>query len=87
MARRTKDEPKKPVHVERVTGPGSVLEVSCWKNTVEVESGREIEVDAITISRSYKDGSEWKKTQNLRKADLLTVSHMLERAFDYLIEE
>jgi len=78
---------KKPVHTIKVTGPGSVLEVSVWENQIQVESGREITVEAVSFSRSYKDGADWHKSQNLRKQDLLVVANMLQRTFNYLTEE
>lgn len=86
MARKRQEE-KKPVHTIRSTAPGSVLELNVWENQVTVDSGRTIEVHAVSFSRSYKDGSDWKKTSNLRKGDLLTLAHMLGQAFDWLSEE
>ena len=80
-------EAKKPVKTFKSTGPGSVLEVSVWRNTIQVEGGREIEVDAVSFSRSYKDGPDWKKTSNLRKVDLLAIAHLLTKTFDFLTEE
>lgn len=64
-----------------------MLEVSIWENQIKVENDREITVEAISFSRSYKDGPDWKKTQNLRKQDLLTMAFLLQRTFDYLTEE
>lgn len=87
MARNRKSDDKKPVHTIRSTAPGSVLELNIWENEVTVDSGRQITVQAVSFSRSYKDGADWKKTSNLRKGDLLTLAHMLGQAFDWLTDE
>ncbi len=39
---------------------------------------------SVTLQRSYKEGDEWKNTDNLAAGDLLNAAKVLERAEAYI---
>jgi len=41
----------------------------------------------VTLQRSYKDGDDWKNTDQLGAGDLLNAAKVLERAEQYISEQ
>ncbi len=41
----------------------------------------------IVLSRSYRDGEEWKDTDQLGAGDLLNAAKLLERAEDWISQQ
>ena len=41
----------------------------------------------VTLSRSYKDGEDWKDTDNLGAGDLLNAAKVLERAEAFIANQ
>lgn len=65
----------KPVKRFRI----GLVEAAVWKNQNKFYS--------VTLSRSYKDGDEWKTTDQLGAADLLNAAQVLERAEEFISEQ
>jgi hypothetical protein len=42
---------------------------------------------SVTLQRSYKDGNDWKNTDNLGAGDLLNAAKALERAEAWISEQ
>lgn len=42
---------------------------------------------SVTLQRSYKDGDEWKNTDQLGSGDLLNAAKVLQRAETYISEQ
>ena len=53
-----------------------------WKN--DSEGGNSFY--STVLSRSYKDGDDWKNTDNLNQGDLLNAAKVLERAEDWIAQ-
>ena len=41
----------------------------------------------VNLQRSYKDGDEWKNTDQLGHGDLLNAARVLERAEDFIAQQ
>ena len=41
----------------------------------------------VTLQRSYKDGDEWKNTDNFGAGDLLNAAKVLQRAEEYIARQ
>lgn len=41
----------------------------------------------VTLTRSYKDGNDWKSTDNLNHGDLLNGARVLQRAEDWISKQ
>ena len=54
-----------------------------WEN--KNESGNAFY--STTVSRSYKDGGDWKQADNFNHGDLLNAAKALERAEQYISEQ
>lgn len=75
-----KKETNKPVETFRLKG----VQASLFINT----SDKGVPYHKVTISRSYKDGDEWKSTSSFSRDDLLLVVEVAKRAwFDILERE
>ena len=69
-------EKKKPFH--RI--PLGNIVAAIWKN--ETKDGRFW--FNVTVSRSYKDGDEWKDTSTFRRDDLPIVAKALDMAYAWI---
>lgn len=65
----------KPVKKFRI----GLVQVAVWKN-----DGTNNSFYSVTLQRSYKDGEEYKNTEQLGAADLLNAAKLLERAEQYI---
>ena len=64
---------------------GSTLSASVFQRIITSKEGREVIVYNISLSRPYTDEHGKRKfTGNLRYADLLAASHILEQAYVYI---
>ena len=68
----------KPAHEIRING----LKATIWKN--DTEKGPRY---TTTFTRSYKDGEEWKTTDNYGREDLLLLAHMAKEAFAWIAKQ
>ena len=68
----------KPAHEIRING----LKATIWKN--DTEKGPRYNT---TFTRSYKDGEEWKTTDNYGREDLLLLAHMAKEAFAWIAKQ
>lgn len=69
---------QKPAHKIR-TG---AIEVAIWRN--EGEKGPFF---GVTMSRSYKQGDEWKQTDSYGGDDLLLLAKLLDQAHSWIISQ
>jgi hypothetical protein len=66
----------KPIRTIRHNG----ISASVWRN--ETEKGP---FYSVTFQRSYKDGEEWKTTQSFGRNNLLLLSLIASRAFEFIL--
>ncbi|MEM7516027.1 MAG: hypothetical protein AAF368_03765 [Planctomycetota bacterium] len=63
---------------------GSYVETAIWEN----ESAGEAQAGpsyAVSFSRSYKDGEEWKRSKSLRAQDIPVLKHALQECYGWLL--
>jgi hypothetical protein len=72
---KTTETGNRPVHVVRY----GALKVAVWAN--ETSSGI---MHNCTVSRSYKDGDDWKETQSFGPDDLLPLAKALDDAHTWI---
>lgn len=75
---RMNSDTNKPVHVVRY----GVIKAAVWKN--QTSSGP---MYNVTVSRSYKDGEEWKDTGSFGADDLLTLAKALSEAHTWIFAQ
>ncbi len=64
-----------PEHSIKVGG----IQLSIWTN--ETPKGN---FQSITIDKSYKDGTEWKRTKSFKPADLVKLQLGITKVLEYL---
>jgi len=69
---------KQPVH--KITF--GLIHVAIWKN-----EGSKGTFYNVTVTRSYKDGEEWKESQSYGRDDLPLVSKALDQAHTWIFQE
>lgn len=69
-----KEEKAQPAHKFRI---GNVT-ATVWKNG---------DYHSVNLSKSYKDGDEWKSTDSLSHGDLLNAAEALKRAEAWISEQ
>jgi len=63
------------------------VSATVWKNTKEVEiNGEKQNKDfySVQVEKSYKDGDDWKSTNNFNQNDLPKLSLVVEMAYKYI---
>ena len=80
MPKQTSNQPakQKPVHEIRL----GRIKATIWEN--ETENGPRYNV---TVSRLYKDGDEWKSSTSFGMQNLLVVSLIATRAFEWISDQ
>ena len=69
---------QKPIHEIRL----GAIKAAIWQN----ESTNGIRYN-VTISRLYKDGDTWKRTESFGRDDLLLVAKVADQAHTWIIEQ
>jgi hypothetical protein len=69
---------QKPIHEIRV----GAIKAAIWEN--ETTNGTRYNV---TISRLYKDGDAWKRTESFGRDDLLVVAKVADQAHTWIIDQ
>ena len=69
---------KKPVHSIRL----GRIEVAIWEN-----EGQKGSFHNVTVSRSYKDGDDWKKSDSFGRDDLPLVAKALDQAHTWIYQQ
>lgn len=68
------DEKKPPVYSRRFyTGSGTSVEAAVWDKTVG-DGDDERLVYSVTVSRTYKDGTDWKRSDSFWPQDLPSLA-------------
>lgn len=76
------EQPKnKPVH--RVNC--GLVKAAVWKNTIKKTDGENIDVFNVTITKSYKDGEEWKTSGSYGINDLPRAALCFRKAYEFLV--
>ena len=65
----------KPKHTVRCGG----IQLAIWEN--ETPKGN---FQSITIDKSYKDGTEWKRTKSFKPSDLVKLQLGITKVLEYL---
>lgn len=73
-----KQQPEKKFRAGGVTA-------TVWKNKVKDKEGKEFDVHSISVERSYKDGEDWKTTNNMKLNDLPRVELVCRLAYEYIV--
>ena len=68
---------QKPIHEIRI---GS-LKAAIWENTHE-----NVTRYNVTVSRLYRDGSDWKSSDSFGRDDLLVLAKVADRAHSWIFE-
>ncbi len=71
----------KPVHSIRLRG----ISASIFENKTKVEE-RDVSFHKVSITRSYKDGDDWKSTTSFGRDDLPVVLLVLQRAYEWILD-
>ena len=66
----------KPIHSIRV----GAIQVSIWENPLKDGSGV---IRSVTITKSYKQGEEWKQTTSFKMADLPLIQLAMNEALEF----
>ena len=69
---------QKPIHEVRL----GAIKAAIWEN--ETVNGTR---HSVTFSRIYKDGEQWKRTDNFRRDELLVVAKVADQAHTWIIEQ
>ena len=69
---------QKPIHEIRL----GAIKAAIWQN----ESTNGIRYN-VTVSRLYKDGDTWKRTESFGRDDLLLVAKVADQAHTWIIEQ
>jgi hypothetical protein len=68
----------KPAHTIRA----GAIEVAIWRN-----DGEKGPWYSVTMSRSYKQGEEWKQSDSFGSDDLLLLAKLLDQAHSWIISQ
>ena len=68
--------PNKPVKTIRV----GAIQLSVWENPLKDGSGV---IRSVTITKSYKQGDEWKQTTSFKMGDLPLIAMAMRMAMDF----
>lgn len=60
-----------------LVGKNGNVEISIWKNT-NLKNGQEFETESYTISKNYKVGEEWKKTNSFNRNELYKLESLIQ---------
>jgi hypothetical protein len=74
----TADKARKPAEKFR----DGAIEVAVWRN--ESEKGPWF---SVTSTRSYKQGEEWKQSDNYGKDDILPLCKLLDQAHSWILNQ
>jgi hypothetical protein len=74
----TTDKSRKPEHKLR----DGAIEVAIWRN--EGDKGPWF---SVTSSRSFKQGEEWKQSDNYGKDDILPLCKLLDQAHSWILNQ
>ena len=73
-----------PKPIKKLTS--GALEASIWANEVK-KDGKSLTFYSVRIDKNYKDKEgKWKKSTNYNFNEILVVSHLAERCYEYLVE-
>jgi hypothetical protein len=72
------EKARKPVEKFR----DGAIEVAIWRN--EGDKGPWF---SVTSSRSYKQGEEWKQSENFGKDDILPLRKLLDQAHTFIVDQ
>lgn len=77
----TKPQGNKPAQKFRA---GSVT-ATVWSKEITVKDRKEpVTVYNTEFTKNYKDGEEWKKTNNFNRDDLIKLKVVLDKTIDFL---
>ena len=69
---------KKPVHTIRFGN----ISAAIWEN-----EGQKGTFHSVTLTRSYKDGDQWKDTPSMNRDDLLVAAKCLDQAHSWICDQ
>ena len=67
-------------------GGGAMIEGAVWDNEIDTDDGKKT-VYAVSFSKNYREGDEWKKTKNLRLQDIPVLIYLLQKAQAFLMDK
>ncbi len=72
---------QKPVHSIRLRG----ISASIFENKTKIEN-RDVTFHKVSVSRSYKEGEQWKSTTSFGRDDLPVVTLVMQRAYEWILD-
>lgn len=73
----------RPVQTYRLLG----VSASIFQNTGKrKDDNRDVPFYKVSLQRTYRDGNEFKTTASLGRDDLPVASHLLQKAWEYIVE-
>jgi hypothetical protein len=79
---RNATDSNRPVHTVRY----GVIKAAVWRNVVDNGDASRA-IYNVTLSRSYRDGDEWKESASLGYDDLLVAAKALNECHTYVHEQ
>jgi hypothetical protein len=74
---KNKQQTNKPTHEIRL----GTVKAAIWENSTEKGTRY-----SVTVSRIYRDGEEWKRTESFGRDDLLTLAKVVDQAHTWIFE-
>lgn len=71
----------KPVHTIRLRG----ISASIFANVAKTDNGDRT-FYKVSLTRSYKDGDDWKNTSSFGRDDLPIVTLVTQRAYEWILD-
>ena len=64
------------------------LSAAVFGNTAKTPNGDPVTVYSVSLRRSYRNAQQgWEYSHNLRASDLLPAAYLLQRCFNYLLDD
>lgn len=76
----------KPIHSMDYPTHGGQISIGIWENLVGDGDDKRT-IYAVSVSRSYNDGKEWKNTKSFRGVDLPVVIVGLQDAYHWILSQ
>jgi len=77
-----RSEPNRPVHTVRY----GAIRAAVWRNVVD-NGNASRPMYNVTVSRSYRDGDDWKDSSSFGYDDLLVLSKALDDCHSFIHEQ
>ena len=77
MSKQKPSQEKKPVHEVRL----GTIKAAIWENETQIGTRHN-----VTVSRLYKEGDEWKRSESFGRDDLPLLAKVVDQAHSWIFE-